>query len=143
MRGMHCIKFWSKTQANIVLSIAEAELVAIVKGACEAKGVASVIKDMTGKSAGKVGIYTDASAAIGIVQRQGVGKMRHIDVGMLWVQQKQKNGELSVDKVDGRFNPADMFTKHVPAEVMWKHMYSIGFESREGRAEAAVELVGN
>ena len=143
MRGRHCIKFWSKTQANIVLSTAEAELVAIVKGACEAKGVTSVIKDMTGKEAGKVGIYTDASAAIGIVQRQGVGKLRHIDVGMLWIQQNQKSGEVSVDKVDGRYNPADMFTKHVPAEVMWRHMKAIGFEDREGRAAAAVDLVGN
>ena len=43
-----------------------------------------------------------------------------------------------MDKVDGRFNPADMFTKHVPAEVMWRHMGTIGFENREGRAAAAV-----
>ena len=69
--------------------------------------------------------------------------MRHIDVGMLWIQQNQREGEVQVEKVDGKVNPADMFTKHVPAEVMWKHMYSIGFESREGRAETAVELVGN
>ena len=143
MRGRHCIKYWSRTQASIVLSTAEAELVALVKGACEAKGVASVIKDITGRESGKVGIYTDASAAIGMVQRQGTGKVRHIDVGMLWIQQNQKDGEIQVEKVDGKVNPADMFTKHVPAEVMWKHMLSIGFESREGRVEAAVELVGN
>ena len=142
MRGKHCIKYWSKTQSSIVLSTAEAELVALVKGACEAKGVASVIKDITGSESGKVGIYTDASAAIGMVQRQGAGKARHIDVGMLWIQQNQKNGEVQVEKVDGKLNPADMFTKHVPAEIMWKHMYYMGFENREGRAEASMELVG-
>ena len=142
MRGDHCIKFWSKTQASVVLSSGEAELVALVKGACEAKGIASIIKDMTNKEPGKIGIYTDASAAIGMVQRQGTGKVRHIEVGMLWIQQNQKEGEVEVTKVDGRYNPADMFTKPVPAEIMWRHMTKIGFTNREGRAESAMQVVG-
>ena len=83
MIGAHCIKYWSKTQANIVLSTAEAELVALVKGTCEAKGVSAIVKDMTGKDLGAVGVYTDASAAIGIAQKLGMGKVRHIEVGML------------------------------------------------------------
>ena len=124
-------------------STAEAELVALVKGTSEAKGVASLVKDLSGKEAGKISVYTDASAAIGITQRQGIGKTRHIDVGLLWIQQNTKNGEVDVNKVDGALNPADMFTKAVPAEVTWRHMEAMGFESREGRAEAAIELVGN
>merc|ERR1712026_11355 len=127
MRGDHCIKCWSDTQAWVVLSTAEAELVVLVKGACEAKGIASVIRDMTNTEQGKIGIYTDASAAIGMVQRQGTGKVRHIEVGMLWIQQNQKEGEIEVAKVDGKNNPADMFTKQVPAEVMWRHMTTIGY----------------
>ena len=68
MKGEHCIKFWSKTQHNIVLSTAEAELVALVKGVCEAKGVAAIMRDMTGRESGAIGVYTDASAAIGMTQ---------------------------------------------------------------------------
>ena len=94
---------------------------------------------MTNKKSGKVGIYIDARAAIGIVQRQGTGKVRHIEVGMLWIQQNQKEGEVEVAKVDGRYNPADMFTKQVPAEIMWRHMTMIGYASREGRAESAIQ----
>ena len=101
------------------------------------------MKDMTGKDMGAIGGYTDASATIGIAQRLGVGKVRHIDVGMLWVQQNQRNGEIDVRKVGTRSNPADVFTKHVPGEVVWRHLSAIGFESREGRAEVAVELVEN
>ena len=127
----------------MVLSSGEAELVALVKGACEAKGIGSVIKDMTDMDPGKIGIYTDASAAIGMVQRQGTGKVRHIEVGMLWIQQNQKEGEVEVAKVDGRHNPAYMFTKQVPAEIMWRHMMTMGYMNREGRAESAVQLVGN
>ena len=130
-----------KTQTSIVTSTAEAELVALVKGVCEAKGVAAVWKDMTGKEMGAIGVYTDASAAIGMTQRLGVGKVRHIDVGMLWVQQSQRSGEIDVKKVGTKSNPADVFTKHVPGEVVWRHLTTLGFESRQGRAEAAVKLV--
>ena len=56
MKGDHCIKFWSKTQCAIVTSTAEAELVALVKGTSEAKGVANIMKDMVGKEAGKIGV---------------------------------------------------------------------------------------
>ena len=99
------------------------------------------MQDLTGQEVGKIGVYTDASAAIGMAQRKGSGKVRHIDVGMLWIQQHCKNGTVEVNKVAGKSNPADIFTKRVPAEVMWGHMKAMGFESREGRAEAAVELV--
>ena len=105
------------------------------------KGVANVVQDLTGKEVGKIGVYTDASNAIGIVQRKGAGKVRHIDVGMLWIQQHCRSGAVDVKKVAGKSNPADIFTKGVPAEVMWGHMRAIGFESREGRSEAAVGLV--
>ena len=113
------------------------------KGVCEAKGVAAIMKDMTGEGQGAIGVYTDASAAIGMAQRLGVGKVRHIDVGILWVQQNLREGDIEVEKVSTKSNPADVFTKHVPGEVVWRHLTRIGFESREGRAEAAVELVGN
>ena len=33
-------------------------------------------------------LYTDASAVIGIVQREAIGRTRHIDVNMLWIQQR-------------------------------------------------------
>ena len=95
MRGMHCIKFWSKTQSSVVTSTAEAELVALVKGVSEAKGVASIMKDMVGRETGKIGVYTDASAAIGITQRQGIGKTRHIDVGLLWIHNRARKEERS------------------------------------------------
>ena len=104
MRGSHCIKYWSKTQHNIVFSTAEAELVAMVKGICEAKGVAAVMKDMIGEDSGAIGVYTDASAAIGMAQRLGVGKEWHIDVSILWVQQNQREGEIDVKKVGTKTN---------------------------------------
>ena len=33
-------------------------------------------------------VHTDASAAIGIVRRAGLGKLRHLNVRYLWLQDK-------------------------------------------------------
>ena len=68
MKGDHCLKFWSKTQQSVALSSGEAELVAIVKGSCEAFGIGALRRDL-GIQDGKIGVYTDATAAIGMVQR--------------------------------------------------------------------------
>jgi hypothetical protein len=139
--GRHCLKFWSKTQQSITLSSAEAELVAMVKGSCEAIGVGRLMTDLGGGKEQVIGVYTDASAAIGIAQRQGVGRTRHIDVGNLWIQQKQRQGDLMIEKVAGANNPADMFTKAVPYETMDRHMTYLGFKFTEGKAAKAVGLV--
>ena len=60
---------------------------------------------------------------------------------MLWVQQRQKQGETVIGKVDTKYNPADIMTKGVPTEILWRHVAGLGFEARDGRAQEAVALV--
>ena len=45
MRGTHCLKTWSKTQALIAKSSGEVELYAVVRGATEALGMMTLAKD--------------------------------------------------------------------------------------------------
>ena len=56
-------------------------------------------------------VSTDSSAAKGMVMRQGVGKVRHMDCRALWVQQAVRKENLKIRKVDGKLNPADLGTK--------------------------------
>ena len=56
-------------------------------------------------------MFGDASAALGIIHRQGLGKLRHLDTNYLWVQEKAMNGELQYQKIAGNKNAADLFTK--------------------------------
>ena len=44
--GSHLIKMWSRTQALVALSSAEAELYGIVKGTAELKGLVSLWRDL-------------------------------------------------------------------------------------------------
>ena len=86
MIGRHCIKSWSKTQAVIAKSSAESELYSVVKGATEGLGLATLFKDMGFEVTVKLNL--DAAAAKGILERQGIAKVRHIDVNVLWLQQQ-------------------------------------------------------
>ena len=81
-RGAHCINTWSKTQAVIAKSSAEIELYGVVRGACEALGTKILCAEL-GESLGIV-LEFDATAAKGILDRTGLAKVRHIDVGCLW-----------------------------------------------------------
>ena len=78
-------------------------------------------------------LNTDASAAIGIASRRGLGKVRHIEVSQLWLQQRVASGDLRVQEVDGVSNLADALTKHLQKGPLEGHMVSVNLEIREGR----------
>ena len=117
--GSHVLKMWCKTQATVALSSAEAELYGIVRASAEVLGAKSMLKDF-GKEVGGC-VLGDASAALAIVQRQGLGKMRHLDTQYLWVQEKAVRKELEFRKVKGKENAADLFTKALKWEDVESH----------------------
>ena len=137
--GRHTIKTWSTTQATVALSSGEAELFSLVKGACISLGLISLAND-SGIDLGAT-LHTDASAAVGMVGRQGLGKLRHLNVQYLWIQDRIKSEELKVLKVPGTDNPADLFTKHLSRELMKNIFFKLGFVSSASRAVSAPMLV--
>ena len=113
MWGESMMKSWSKTLSTLALSSGESELAAMAKGAAEGLGIKSVLHDF-GISV-NVEIHSDATAAIGIAGRQGLGRIRHIAVSDLWIQQKLKSGAFTAHKVAGSDNIADLMTKPLDA----------------------------
>ena len=73
----------------------------------------------------KFNLYADASAAFGIVQRKGLGKVRHIDTNTLWVQQAACTNIIQYMKVLGTVSPADALTKHLTEVLREQHMKKI------------------
>ena len=86
MWGERIIKSWSTTQSVIALSSGEAEYYGMVKRASVGLGMKSVLRDF--KINVKLPLESDASAAIAIASRRGLGKVRHIEVCQLWLQEK-------------------------------------------------------
>ena len=85
-------------------------------------------------------VLIDSSAALGVVSRKGNGKLRHIKIGMLWIQEKQETEELSYKKVSGVENPADLMTKNLTQSVIDSHLKRINAIISEGRALIAPAL---
>ena len=125
------LKWWSKTQPTLALSSGEAELAAIVRSTSEGLGLLSIMTEFNIQA--DLVIKSDAVAAIGIVRRQGLGRVRHLAVADLWVQQKSKNKEVFFNKLEGTRNTSDILTKVVEKDVIDKHMGALGLEFREGR----------
>ena len=131
-RGHHLIKSWSTNQQIVALSSCEAELYALTKGAAQVLGTVSMARDM-GEELRAV-VRSDSSAALAISQRVGLGKVRHLQVQYLWIQERHSAKELDLRKVKGEQNPADLLTKGVPREVLQRHVAAAGMEMRGARA---------
>ena len=138
MLGSHCLKTWSKTQAIVAKSSAEAELYGVVRGATEALGMSTLIKDL-GSEVG-VQMHVDATAAKGIIERQGLSKVRHIDTNVLWLQEVCARKVVPVTKVAGEDNTADLGTKHLSAAAIEKNVKKMNMEYQAGRAGKAAKL---
>ena len=56
-------------------------------------------------------MFTDSTAARGVASRSGVGRLRGLDTKVLWLQDHIKDGSITLKKVDGTKNVADLGTK--------------------------------
>ena len=85
-------------------------------------------------------VHTDSAAAIGICKRSGIGKVRHLAVAQLWVQERLREGAFTLYKVAGQQNPADMLTKALVRADIDRHLGAVGLQRCEGRAASAPRL---
>jgi hypothetical protein len=104
-----CLRSWSSTQATVATSSGEAELYALVKASSEALGFKAVANDLGVML--HVVLFVDSSTAQSISSRSGIGRTKHVEVKYLWVQEVVRQCRVSVVRVAGTNNPADVLTK--------------------------------
>ena len=138
LRGSSVLKSYSKTQVTIAQSSAESELIAVVKAACEAIGTVSLADDLGINL--RVWLHVDAAAALGILERQGVGRVRHLDIGVIWLQEQQLRRVVKITKVFGTSNPADLMTKHIGQESLNQYAEVLQHDFRQGRSATTARL---
>ena len=143
MLGAHLIKSWSLTQDSVTLSSAEAELLALGKLAMEILGIRSMTHEWGITVEGKPSpLFADAFAALRIAKRQGAGKMRHISVKSLWLQERALQQVLQYTKIKGGNNPADGLTKHVRHELAERYAKMTSVKLGSDRATTSLQLAG-
>ena len=80
-------------------------------GAGEAKLAQSLLSELGDKKI--IHLITDSSSARAITQRRGPGKLRHIVLRELWLQEEVRSGAITVGAVPTQENIADVLTKFV------------------------------
>ncbi|CAE8639057.1 unnamed protein product, partial [Polarella glacialis] len=85
---------YARTQPVIAQSSCESELYVLTTGVQELKMV-----------------YTDSSSAQAVTMRRGLGRLRHLAVKDLWLQEEVRSKRLKVMRVTTAENVADLLTK--------------------------------
>jgi len=119
------IMSYSKTQAVHALSSCESELYGIGSLAAELLWVYSLLHEQTQLTVPPV-LYSDASSALALVGRRGTGRLRHIEVKFLAIQEWISKGRLVVRKIASADNTADILTKYVDKKTLERHLVLLG-----------------
>ena len=82
-------------------------------------------------------IHSDATTAIGIARRRGLGKLKHLDCEELWIQGKDRNKEVKLVKELGTSNPADILTKYLDQKTLQSALQTMNMRSEVGRPMSA------
>ena len=128
----------STTQDVIATSSGEAEYYSLVKCGSKALGLPAMMEDMGIEF--RFHLKTDASAAMGMGMRRGLGKVRHVEVGQLWLQDMIHRGRIGIEKIDGKKNWADALTKAAGTDMMDLHISGVGLQLRPDRHQLNPQL---
>ena len=71
-----------------------------------------------------------------------MGKVRHLDVMDLWIQEKVRAKAVTLFKIEGLKNPADILTKYVDHATMCRALEFLNLKSMDGRAASAPKAMG-
>ena len=128
LRGEHLILHYSRTQQVVSLSSAEAELHGLCKAASEGLAASNMAAELYIPL--PLRLLTDSSAARGIIQRAGCGKVKHLDVKSLWLQEREAKGDLSTVKIPSLQNCSDLLTHHYSEPEAVLHLARMSVERR-------------
>ena len=71
-------------------------------GVAEALAVQALAEEVVWKMS--VRVHTGSSAAKAVVSRRGLGKLRHIELKYLWVQELVQDQRIAIKKINGLDN---------------------------------------
>ena len=133
--GGRPLKTWSKTLPTLALSSGESELAAVVRSCGEGLGTQSVLADFGFKT--KLIVRSDATAAIGMCKREGLGRVRHLATADLWVQQLVRRKGVVLEKWPTATNPADLLTKGLGRSKIQSLLQCMYLQAQGGRPDIA------
>ena len=130
---MHLLLHYLRTQAGVALSSAEAELNATLKMGCGILGISQFCRELEDNV--DIKINGDSSAVKGILARRGCGKVKHLKLKQLWLQEQVRSGKVEIHKISWCMNPTNPLTHHYTQEDAKKHFKHMSIESMPTSSE--------
>ena len=115
----------SRTQRVVSLSSAESELHSRVSGCSDAIFLRRCMQFLTGDEI-EQWQWDDNSAARQLIERQGVGKVRHLSGKILWMQSLVLEKEVNVGQIGTQRNLSDIGTKPLAKQRLLVLLNQIG-----------------
>ena len=128
-----------RSQKSISLSSGESEYVAMVSGCSEGLFLRHVWSFIRGHTPTLV-CRSDSSAARGMCSRVGIGRTRHLDAVMMWLQQKCHEKVIRVTAIPTSINSADIGTKALARARIRGFMFMTGMVDNDNRELGKDEL---
>ena len=114
----------SRQQSVVATSSGVAEFYAACSGAEELLGFRAVY-EFIGYSVSMT-LQTDSSAEKGISQRLGLGRVKHLEIRSLWLQSVVRDNQITIEKVLGTENCADLGSKILGITGLTQTRYDCG-----------------
>ena len=118
------LSHWCRTQPIVTQSSCESELLALNTGAVEGKLVISILAEINLHP--ELVLFSDSASGTAAVERRGLGRMRHINIKELWLQDEIREKRLSIRRVASSVNMADAFTKPLPRPKFQQLLQALG-----------------
>eukprot|EP00438_Fugacium_kawagutii_P005573 Skav228719 [mRNA] locus=scaffold1830:163434:164903:- [translate_table: standard] len=122
-----CVLSHSRTQSTVALSSGEAELYAVGSGTADALFIRSLVLEAHLFEKVNLTVLTDSTAGKSMAGRFGTSrKTKHVSLRYLYMQELVSSGLVKLKKILGTLNPADIFTKDVSKDVLFRHLPTLG-----------------
>ena len=125
MYGDNWLDGWSVTQKVGTLSSGESEFYAQRSGAARGLLMKHICHE-AGEPTKTLVLQRDSVASRAMAQRLGAGKCRHIELKWLWLQQGMDEKKWATKHVPTESNIADIATKELTSDRIWKLMNLMG-----------------
>ena len=119
----------SRLQKSVALSTTEAEYMAISEASKEMIWLKNSLEEL-GKKQADSALYSDSQSAIHLAKNPVFhARTKHIQLRYHFTRELISNGTLSLKKILGSKNPADMLTKVVTSEKLKLCIASTGLQN--------------
>ena len=133
----------NRRQKSISLSSCESELHGSLAAVQEGIFLKRVLERLCGSEV-LLQHRVDSSSCRAVISKQGLSKLRHVEIAFLWIQEKLKLGEFVTGAISTKFCPPDLLTKPTGGARTKLLCYMMGVVQNGeviGQAEFDEELV--